>query len=98
MSHSKRYWSCTVARVLLPIAALILGACNSNPSSPTPAAATPVVESISANDPQGFPNPAGAPFFQIKLLKFRVPTGTDIQVSIEGWIARQQGTPASCDE
>jgi len=71
---------------------------NTPNPTPPPAAVTPVFVARTPADPTGVPNLPTAPFFQSTLIKFSAPTGTDIQVAVDGWIVRQQGTQAICDD
>src|SRR5438046_1100824 len=65
--------------------------CPPNPPG-LPAAATPVMDTLTSSDPTGTPNLPGAPALYSTILKFHVPDGTDIQVAVDGWIVRQSST------
>src|SRR5437016_2517139 len=74
-------------------------ACAPVPGSPPPPfAVKPVAEALTPADPHGTPAPIAAPALYTTVLKFRIPTGTVFDVSVNGWIVREQSvTPCGND-
>lgn len=75
---------------LIVIALCSTGSNCNNPQTALPPAKKPVLDTLIATDPQGTPKPAGAPFFYSTVLKFHVPSRTEIEVAVDGWIVREQ--------
>ncbi len=76
----------------LLLAAATLQACPppSGGSPPPPFAEQPVLVPPATGDPTGTAPTAGAPPMFTTTLKFRIPTGTGFDLSVDGWILREQ--------
>jgi hypothetical protein len=87
---------CNLRSLVLFLSTVVLLGCNPSPGGP-PFAEDPEFLPLLATDPQGTPAPAGAPPLWTKVLKFRIPTGTVFDLSVDGWILREQNT-AQCGD
>jgi len=79
--------------VLLCIAGCLCAAlvgCGGGSTTAPAVAVQPVAEPLATGDPTGTSAPAGAPPLYTTVLKFRIPTGTVFDVSVDGWILREQ--------
>ena len=83
--------------VVLFVSGAVLLGCTPTPGGPA-FAADPVFLPLLATDPQGTPAPAGAPALWTTVLKFQIPTGTIFDLSVDGWILRQQNTTQCGDD
>ena len=80
-------------------AAIFLGCTPGGAPPPSlPAATAPVAVPLVATDPQGTARPAGAPFFLRTVLKFVVPSSTDIEVAVDGLMVRERSLVQCGDE
>jgi hypothetical protein len=83
-----RRWPASALLAICAEAALV--SCGGSSAPPPPVAVQPVAEPSAAGDPTGTPAPAGAPPLFTTTLKFRIPTGSLFEVSVDGSMLREK--------